>query len=307
MRFGTLSSVLESELELPWKLRLNMIHDIAKGVLFLHNNNVIHANLQTSGLLVSEDMRVKICDFGYAIQDTSSFSLSSLTQSRAISKHYMAPELLSLKPTQSFTKDVDTFSFGIILCEIFTRTPPYKDEEFDELTVIQGKRPKLQRDLFEEINLIQMHDLILKCLNDNHTQRPQFIDIVNQMEILTQNYENYDIDDNSSNLNRSFDNISQELNESFSRSSTSPNISPILSNKKIPNDVIMLRRVGQNSRGVRIYIPTSLEKLLELASNHLKLPVLEIWDSEEVTITDIGMIKPGEIYYGAVESDLNAN
>lgn len=70
-------------------------------------------------------------------------------------------------------------------------------------------------------------------------------------------------------------------------------------------DAIMLRKVGQNQRGIKLYIPDSIETLIKLAASHLKIPVIEIWDVDRFTLTDITMIKPGCIYYGATQSDID--
>lgn len=95
-------------------------------------------------------MQVKLCDFGQARDNISIPANLENTE-----KQYLAPELLSTKDLQP-TKQMDTFSFGIITTEIFTRTPPYKDEIFDEKAIIQGHRPQLPKNLFEDIKLMAM-------------------------------------------------------------------------------------------------------------------------------------------------------
>ena len=67
---GSLSDVLARARKHParlcWRVRLLMASDAACGLAFLHSssNQIAHRDFNTSNLLVTEDMRVKIADFG---------------------------------------------------------------------------------------------------------------------------------------------------------------------------------------------------------------------------------------------------
>jgi serine/threonine protein kinase len=48
-------------------LRFKMVHDIVKGMLYLHSYKptpILHRDLTTTNLLVSETLTVKVADFG---------------------------------------------------------------------------------------------------------------------------------------------------------------------------------------------------------------------------------------------------
>ncbi len=60
----------ESSVELSRQRRLRMAVQAASALCFLHVNNVVHRDVKTLNFLCDEFLRVKLCDFGYAVNHT---------------------------------------------------------------------------------------------------------------------------------------------------------------------------------------------------------------------------------------------
>ncbi|KAL2946087.1 hypothetical protein AAZX31_U003600 [Glycine max] len=109
----------EKKKQLDWKLRLRIIHGIARGILYLHEDSrlrVIHRDLKPSNVLLDDEMNAKISDFGLA----RAFEIG---QNQANTKRvmgtygYMAPEYAM---EGLFSVKSDVFSFGVLVLEIIT-------------------------------------------------------------------------------------------------------------------------------------------------------------------------------------------
>lgn len=82
---------------------------IVSGVNHMHKSaKVIHRDLKLENILVDEDLKVQICDFGFA----ASRNISTLKGHKG-TKSYMAPEIKQGKVYDG--RKVDIFSLGVIM------------------------------------------------------------------------------------------------------------------------------------------------------------------------------------------------
>jgi len=120
--------------------KFSMMTDLANGLSYLHAQKIIHRDLGSRNLLLS-NKRLKICDFGCARKMTGE-SISTTTISG--SPPWMAPEQIMGK---NLTLKADVFSYGTILWEIATGIVPHsnlKDVSMEghKAAIAAGLEPK---------------------------------------------------------------------------------------------------------------------------------------------------------------------
>ncbi|KAL7721321.1 Serine-threonine protein kinase [Entamoeba marina] len=180
--------------KLPYKLKLKMLFDTARGMSFLHENRILHLDLKPDNLLVNSLYSdsaccVKITDFG-----TSRFTQKSNLDKGLGTPIYVAPE--AYNDVYSFESDV--YSFGITAWEIFYQQEPYQD--FKSLFEIkdfveEGKRLTLEEPIPE-----LLASMIDDCWKQNPVERPSFEVITKTLVKLVNTADNYtSLDDGVSN------------------------------------------------------------------------------------------------------------
>ncbi|KAL1319915.1 hypothetical protein AAHE18_14G019400 [Arachis hypogaea] len=103
---------------LTWKQRVAIALDVARGVEYLHSlaqQSFIHRDLKPSNILLGDDMRAKVADFGL-VKNAPDGKYSVETR-LAGTFGYLAPEYAA---TGRVTTKVDVYAFGVVLMELIT-------------------------------------------------------------------------------------------------------------------------------------------------------------------------------------------
>ena len=127
--------------------KLSVTLQIASGLDYIHSKKILHRDLKPENVLLTEDIRVKITDFGIAkILDPS----LTLTDTLRGSPSYMAPEILRGE-TQGDSKS-DIFSFGVLVYELFTGERPFLGKTAHAVMErIKTSKPSAPRSINPEI------------------------------------------------------------------------------------------------------------------------------------------------------------
>lgn len=103
----------------------DILIQVARGLGAAHRENVIHRDLKPGNVLIDDELKVKIVDFGLAA--AASQGASRLTRSGLVigTPIYMAPEQIEGGEIDGRT---DIYSLGVLMYEMFTGTVPFEGE-----------------------------------------------------------------------------------------------------------------------------------------------------------------------------------
>mmetsp|Transcript_39429 Transcript_39429/g.61460 ORF Transcript_39429/g.61460 Transcript_39429/m.61460 type:complete len:290 (-) Transcript_39429:80-949(-) len=131
MNYSTynLKNLICSPLDLSLFQLRNILKQILTGISCMHDNWIIHRDIKSSNILISNNGVVKICDFGL-----SRFWFpghGSLTQG-VVTLWYRSPELLLGQ--KIYSKAIDSWSIGCIMGELITKEVLFPGKsELDQL------------------------------------------------------------------------------------------------------------------------------------------------------------------------------
>ena len=110
-----LTKMLHRSLDpLAYHVQVDICHDTALAVAYLHSNDIIHRDLSSNNVLMIAGRRAKVTDFGMSKLVDSAPSMIPLTICPG-TPAYMPPEALREPPR--YTKKLDCFSEGVSLVE----------------------------------------------------------------------------------------------------------------------------------------------------------------------------------------------
>jgi len=115
-----LRSILSSREPLPVTLALDIAIQVADGLAYAHERQVVHRDIKPANIMIVRDGLVKITDFGIARMRTN--EVKTMTGMILGSPKYMSPEQVTGKRAD---RRVDLFSLGVVLYEMLTGEAPF--------------------------------------------------------------------------------------------------------------------------------------------------------------------------------------
>ncbi len=125
---GSLSDLLQAKGSVPWKRALGIVYDVLTGLQAVHDKGVVHRDIKPSNILITDDGRAKVADFGVAVAaGRSGQTLIDQDDGQAGTLAYMAPEVADGR--SQGTQRSDVYACGAVLYETLYGAPPRRTEQ----------------------------------------------------------------------------------------------------------------------------------------------------------------------------------
>ena len=185
--------------------KLNYLIQLSSVIDYLNSNNLVHRDLKTDNILVDKLGQLKLIDFGISLQGKKIW-INIESPYYSLTPNYMAPEIVyqnedneeyqkSLELIRKknelnnnnekwilITDKYDVWTFGIIMCQLFTRCKPWCRSEKENISEIEVKTRLIAKAPYP-INTLypvkeckfyenEIKNIIKSCLNYNPKERP---------------------------------------------------------------------------------------------------------------------------------------
>ena len=161
----TLEKILDSDHPLTTEEMFSIIRQVAEGLDYAHRNQVIHRDLKPANIMVTEDGRAKITDFGIA----KVLAREGVARTIGVmgTPSYMSPEQVRGGEVDART---DIFSLGIIIFTMLTGKKPFSGNTAAVMFKIVYEEPPIPSTLNPQLTPEQDY-LVRKCLAKDANQR----------------------------------------------------------------------------------------------------------------------------------------
>ncbi|KAF3388552.1 Serine/threonine-protein kinase KIC1 [Penicillium rolfsii] len=160
--------------KLDEKYIIPIARELAVGLHAIHEAGIIHRDVKAANILIHEEGRLEICDFGVA------GVLQSQRDKRSTwigTPHWMPPEMFTTRgEAHKYGSEIDVWAYGCTLFEFVTGNPPNSGlrERMQIGRQLNRNTPKLDSEDYSE----GLKDLIAFALDSNPATRPTMADIL---------------------------------------------------------------------------------------------------------------------------------
>jgi serine/threonine protein kinase len=183
--------------------RMRALLDACRAVCYLHTMGYMHRDIKAENFFVTQDWKVKLGDFGEAVemksyhQQSNGGGVSNVEQRDTASVDkgmrpkmtiigtiaYMAPELVEGK--RWYTESIDVYALTITLWQIWTGQEPYENIETFSLyqLIASGTHPPFPQNSPEGFN-----EILTQGWNPNSEQRISSKDLLVRVDSLVNTY-----------------------------------------------------------------------------------------------------------------------
>ena len=180
------------DIPLPYKTRI--LRDVAYGLAYLHSmipDPIIHCDLNTGNVLLTESLRAKIADLGVAKLFDREVAMKRTKTACPGAPDFMSPESCGESP--KYDDKLDVFSFGHLAIYLVNQKAPYVLDDLVTEGDVKNKQMQVGKrrrslDQMQDDSRRALYTTVVQCLSDTPDQRPTSRDLVRRMEQTCQQY-----------------------------------------------------------------------------------------------------------------------
>jgi len=189
--------------EFTWSRAFTFCKQMTRAISTLHNWKppIVHRDLKSQNLLVSNSGELKVCDFGLArtTSDTSTLNPTTFDDGQSTlvklrgTFQFTAPEIYA---KNIYTFKADIYSLGVVFWELFTRLlkgkyeqpfSEYKNLQFDFQIIIQVAKKDLRPTLPDNCPP-KLAALIKICWDPKPDSRPTIEQLITGIDLVEKEY-----------------------------------------------------------------------------------------------------------------------
>jgi len=262
--------------------RVKFIKDICTGLIYLHNNGIIHGDLRGAHVLIDANNKIKLTEYGIAqVQSNVNKNFLSKSNNSVVINYncWTAPELFLRNHVPTIESDI--YSFGMICYEILSGSQPFEYRDIRELKEnvciykIRPQRTKLNIGCPD-----WLWNLMSDCWNTEYKERKslkEVIEILNNPPPMEESNEDTLLHFANVKRSQSFINKSLKVNSLMNK----------LNKHKYLRSSSKINNIPEENEKEE-------EEEIEVKSSQAKL-LAEISDKKSVSDTSISTMSSGEL------------
>lgn len=180
---------------LTWPVRLSIAMESAEALAYLHKTDVIHRDVKTNNILLTDNFQVKVADFGLSrLFPTDVTHVSTAPQG---TPGYVDPEYYQC---YQLTDKSDVYSFGVVLIELISSLPAVDTNRHKhDINLANMAINKIQNHAVHELvdpslgfeseyvvrrTITAVAELAFRCLQQERDMRPSMDEVVEVLRAI---------------------------------------------------------------------------------------------------------------------------
>ncbi|KAG8789800.1 hypothetical protein FRC12_013180 [Ceratobasidium sp. 428] len=185
MTNGTLHSYLRKRLPFD---QIQLCVRAAEALEYMHTQGIVHGDIKTANILMSDNNTPLFVDFGNAIVMHEPSVAFTTTTSLGITLRYTPPEILT--GDTRYTREADVYTFGMMVFEIVTGHIPFPSTPSIAITYaitvkkLIPERPDLSSVIQDKALGDEFWSLLTRCWAYKPNERPSASELRKQLTLI---------------------------------------------------------------------------------------------------------------------------